>query len=138
MTADYQREIEQNLDYEKDAEKSRRKIDKCVSESTGGKIENMFSELSTDTPSVLVSCIYFKGYWNLNKKFNTEITRDAKFYCTKLKQPSTLKMMRKLDDYEYYSSNAKKFKCIKLYYEHRDFSMMITFSDKQYGLKDVI
>ena len=72
----------------------------------------------------------------ISKKVQLKIIKGSKFYCAEEKQPSTVKMMGKLDDYEYYL--AKEFKCVKLDNEDDDFSMTIILPDKLFSLNDVI
>ena len=143
MSAQYKRRIAtafccqmQNLDFKKDAEGSRKTINEMISDFTNGKIENLISKLTPETTCMLVSCIYFKGNWDI--KFHAQATRSANFYCAEDKQPSTVEMMSLVNDLKFYHSDAKKFKSVKLHYDKKDFSLIIILPDEQYGLNDVI
>lgn len=63
-----------------EAKKSAETINHFVDEQTHGKIKELFKpdQLNSDTRSVLVNAIYFKGNWE--KKFNKDFTRKNDFY----------------------------------------------------------
>ena len=142
MVAKYKSDLEsafkcqmQTLDYMSNAEKSKTIINDWVASCTNGKIKNLFMGMDPDTACVLVSCIYSKGDW-LNK-FNPRYTSDAPFHCAE-KKTSTVKMMTSERRYLYANVDEKGFKCVKILYKDRNFSMMIILPNKRFGVEDVI
>ena len=142
MVAKYKNDMEsalrcqmQSLDYNNNADRSKAVINNWVASCTNGKIKNLFSDLDPNTACVLVSCIYFKGDWL--HKFKSYDTLNAPFYCNE-KKSSIVQMMSRTGVYSYISVGKKEFKCVKNYYKHQDFSMLIILPDKRYGLKSVI
>ena len=125
----------QSLDYMKNADESKNKINDWVTRCTSGKIKDLFAEIDPGTACVLVSCIYFKGDWL--EKFKSSLTKDAPFYCTKNKA-STVKTMKQEKCYSYLSVDEKGFKCVRIPYKQPDFSMVIILPDERFGLKIVI
>ncbi|MBZ3887146.1 Serpin B12 [Sciurus carolinensis] len=83
----------ESVDFRKDAEKSRQKINFWVESQCQGKIKELFSKdtVSDATVLVLVNAVYFKAKWE--KHFDCENTVDAPFSLNE-NEKRTVKMMR--------------------------------------------
>ena len=146
MVSKYERDIKtafkcevQTLDYKENAETSKTVINNWVNYRTDGKIEKLFNSLAPEEGyelvCVIVSCIYFKGDWY--DKFMSHNTCDDLFYCTTDKT-ATVKMMTQNNYYFYKSVDDSRFKCLKIPYKQRDFSMLIILPDDRFGVNDLI
>ena len=142
MVAKYEKDLESAfkclmvfLDYMSNAEELKTRIKDWVASCTIGKITDLFGDLDSNTVCALVSCIYFKGDWLY--KFNPRSTRDAPFHCAENKT-STVKMMIQENCYSYMDFYENGFKCLRIPYKDRDFSMVVIKPFKRHGIEDVI
>uniref|UniRef100_A0A8C0XSA9 Serpin B12 n=1 Tax=Castor canadensis TaxID=51338 RepID=A0A8C0XSA9_CASCN len=82
----------ESVDFQKDTEQSRQKINFWVESQSQGKIKELFSKdtISSATVLVLVNAVYFKAKWE--KSFDCENTVDALFSLNE-NEKKTVKMM---------------------------------------------
>ncbi len=116
-------------------EKSRKKINQWVENTTKEKIMNLIPEgqiLST-TRLIIVNAIYFNGSWAL--KFDKKNTRKEDFYNHGKTVVNTDFMSNKSKFLYYQDEN---FKVIDIPYENNDLSMMIILPVEKTGLKKQI
>ena len=102
--------------------------------STDEKIKELFAYLHSSTVCVLVSCIYFKGEWL--DKFPL-FTYKKQFHCVG-DETAFVEMMSEKKNYPYTHDVNNKFKCVKINYKQRDYSMLIILPDLNDGLDDVV
>jgi serpin B len=112
----------QTLDFKKDAENSRKIINKWVEQKTFNKITDLLKPniLNELTRLVLVNAIYFYGSWD--KKFDEAQTKQMEFYIEKDKVVKASFMFSN-DKYDYLEND--KVQLIEIPYAGKKASMMI-------------
>lgn len=124
------------VDFVKQREAARQKINSWVEDRTQKKITKMISKDVLDAYTVLVLCnaIYFKGNWS--NQFDKTMTKDTDFYIAPDK---TIKvsMMNKESKFKYKYDNFNEFSAIELPYEGKDLSMVIFLPNKVDGLANL-
>ncbi|KAM4026596.1 serpin B3-like [Anomaloglossus baeobatrachus] len=135
LKKEYNAEL-QTVDFKKNADPERQKINEWVKCLTNGKITNLYGEGSLNESSViaLVNTIYFKGQWA--KKFNPENTREGTFHVNK-NEKKTVKMMSKSGKFKFLALPELKSKALMLPYEG-DLSMIIVLPDEVDGVNELL
>ncbi|XP_053570627.1 leukocyte elastase inhibitor [Bombina bombina] len=123
------------VDFQKDPEKARTKINAWVESQTKDKIKELFASgtISGDTVLVLVNAVYFKGKWM--EQFDKKATKDEPFHLNK-NENKTVKMMYKSAKFHLGSLPDLKCKILELVYEG-NFSMHIVLPDEIDGLEQL-
>lgn len=110
------------LDYVKETEKSRKRINEWVEDKTNDKIKELLKPgvLNSMTRLVLVSAIYFKGNWDSQFKKNS--TSEASF---KITADKTVKvpMMYQKQTFGYYAD--KELQVLEMPYVGKELSMIV-------------
>lgn len=104
------------VDFQKDSENARLKINKWVKNKTKNKIKNLLQKgiLNKTTRLVLVNAIYFKGQWA--RPFNTRDTKTRPFFVTNTQSVNVPMMTQK--SYFNYMENDK-LQAVELAYANR-------------------
>ncbi len=110
------------LDYAREPEPSRERINGWVEEKTKEKIKDLIPQGSIDplTRMVLVNAIYFKGNWE--DQFDPEATEEAPFTLSSGKEVNA-RLMSRSGNYKY--AELPGFQMIDLPYAGRDLSMVV-------------
>uniref|UniRef100_H0VI24 Serpin domain-containing protein n=1 Tax=Cavia porcellus TaxID=10141 RepID=H0VI24_CAVPO len=124
----------ESVDFQTDAEGSRKKINTWVEKETHEKIKDLFpsESLKSDTKLVLVNAIYFKGQWDL--KFKEEDTVEGKFWLSKDTSKS-VKMMKQTNHLKFASLEAVQAKILEIPYKGKALSMVVLLPDEVDGLQ---
>ncbi len=119
------------VNFIKDPEGSRQKINKWVEKKTKEKIRDLIQRGMIDSLTRLVLCnaIYFKGQWA--KQFKKGMTKREDFWVTSDKT-AKVDMMEQTEDFRYREFGA--FKAIELPYKGFDVSMVIFLPKEIDGL----
>lgn len=122
------------LDFIREAEKSRRIINTWIEKQTAGKIKNLIPSGLIDSKTVLVltNAIYFKSEWM--NRFDESKTHKEPFFITESKS-DTIDMMNKQMDCLYYKNGQVA--VAELLYSKGELSMLILLPEKKDGLKDL-
>jgi serpin B len=122
------------LDFKKETEKSRLKINSWVEEKTEGKIRDLLSEgiITALTRLVLTNTIYFKAEWE--KQFHADNTKTDDFWFTAEKKTKVEMMHQK--GYFGYKEN-ETLQVLEMWYKGRVISMFVILPKKIDGLCDV-
>lgn len=116
-----------------DSAKSAATINHFVEEKTNGKIKDLFKpdQFHSDTRSVLVNAVHFKGAWE--KPFHSESTRKHDFYNSETE--TTQVDFMKIDS-TFNAANIKDLeaKAIELKYENSNISFVIVLPKSRTGL----
>jgi len=114
------------LDYAREPEPSRERINGWVEEITKEKIKELIPQGSIDplTRMVLVNAIYFKGNWE--DQFDPEATEEAPFTLSSGKEVNA-PLMSRSGNYKY--AELPGFQMIELPYAGRDLSMIVLLPD---------
>jgi serine protease inhibitor len=100
-------------------------INSWVKNNTGGRIDKIVDEISSDTILFLINAIYFKGQWAT--EFEKGKTREDDFKLADGSQKK-LPMMSQSGKYNYYKS--KDFQAVSLPYGSGRMSMYVFLPDK--------
>ena len=120
------------LDYEANALASKKFINaRKAKASTEIKIKNLIADLDPSTGCVLVSCTSFNGDWLV--KFHSNDTYKRDFTCTGNKT-TIVNMMSQQNWYQYTHDFNNRFKCVKIPYNQKEFSMLIILPDEKMDL----
>jgi len=119
------------LDFQKQPETSRRKINEWAAEQTRDKIKDLIPPglITPLTRMVLTNAIYFKSNWM--RKFRESATRDAPFHLSpsaSIRAP----MMHRQDRFGY--SETETVQALELPYMYHDLSMIVLLPRKVDGL----
>ncbi len=119
------------VDFKRDTEAARLRINNWVEAKTADKIQDLLEEgaVTTLTRLVLANAIYFKGNWA--SQFKKEATRDAPF-TLESGDTVTVPMMSRTDDFNF--AYAKTFQALELPYEGGDLSMIVLLPAETDGL----
>jgi serpin B len=120
------------VDFQKDAEGARRKINGWVADRTSGKIKDLIPEGVLDqlTRMALVNAIYFKGDWK--DPFREDLTEDMPFWIT----PDVSKpvpMMTRNGEFLYGEREALQL--LEIPYAGDDLSMLVLLPKSKQGLR---
>ena len=123
-----------NLDFNKDPEASRLKINDWVEDKTNGKIRDLLpgGAIKTFTRLVLTNTIYFKAEWQ--NTFNAHNTKDQDFWITP-EEKIKVQMMSQQDRFGYWENDT--FQILEMPYIRRDLSMVVFLPKKKDGLPDL-
>lgn len=121
------------MNYEQEAESSRKQINHWVERATKDKIKDLLGAgtVSALTRLVLVNAVYFKGLWS--KQFSKNNTNLQDFYNMdgSVKQ---VQMMSREAGYLTGYDEALKVRCIELPYRGNRLSMCVFLPDERCGL----
>ena len=123
-----------NLDFNKDPEGSRLKINDWVEDETKNKIRDLRpgGAIKTFTRLVLTNTIYFKAEWQ--NTFNAHNTKDQDFWITS-EEKIKVQMMSQKDRFGYRENET--FQILEMPYIRRDLSMIVILPKKKDGLPDL-
>ena len=121
----------ENVDFVKETEKTRLRINQWVEDQTNEKIKDLIPQGALDamTRLVLTNAIYFKGDWVL--KFDAEATKDAPFYISSEKTVTTPLMYQK-EKFKY--GQTQTLQTLELPYKGDDLSMLVLLPKAKDGL----
>ena len=124
----------ENVDFVKETEKSRLKINQWVEDQTQDKIKDLIPEgiLDAMTRLVLTNAIYFKGDWA--SKFDKDNTSDAPFYLLS-DETVTVPLMFQKEKFNYGQTDALQL--LELPYKGDDLSMLVLLPKEKGGLADL-
>lgn len=121
------------VDYKKDFEGVRKKINSWVEDETNKKIQDLLPQgsLNTLTRATLVNAIYFKGIWQ--KQFKKEHTFPSKFFLKENEQ-CDIEMMFQKSKFKF--ANIKKLDCqmLEMPYSGNDLSIILILPNQIDGL----
>ncbi|MGV8119997.1 MAG: serpin family protein [Candidatus Xenobiia bacterium LiM19] len=122
------------LDFAKEAEKSRRIINTWIEKQTTGRIKDLIPSGLIDSSTVLVltNAIYFKSEWMT--QFDKNKTHKEPFFITESKSVN-IDLMNKQLDCRYFSNDAVA--VAEIPYKKGELSMLILLPGKKDGLKDL-
>ncbi|XP_007523992.2 serpin B12 [Erinaceus europaeus] len=114
----------QSVDFRKDTETSRQKINFWVESQTHGKIKELFDKdtITDDTVLVLVNAVYFKAKWE--KYFDAEKTVDAPFSLSE-NENKTVKMMNQKGVFRIGFIEEVKAQVLEMRYSEGGLSMFV-------------
>lgn len=116
-----------------ESEKSAQTINKFVEEKTNGKIKTLFkpNQLNSDTRSVLVNAIYFKGTWE--KPFTKQFTHAQDFYNSETDKVS-VDFMYVNDRFNYAYLEELSASALEMKYANSSLSFVIVLPKDRMGL----
>ena len=122
------------VNYEKDPERCRLKINKWIAKQTENKIRDILHPGFIDdlTRLIITNAIYFRGNWL--KQFATFDTKDDIFWQTPEKKLE-IKMMFQEDDFGY--KETAELQVLEMPYVGKDLSMIIILPREQEGLSQL-
>ena len=123
-----------HVDFAKDSEAARKKINMWVEQKTNDKIQKLIKPgmITSLTRLVLTNAIYFKGEWT--NQFEEELTQENPFYVT----PETIvdvQMMNQEERYKYFEGD--ELQVVEVPYKGDDLSMVILLPAKKDGLTEL-
>jgi serpin B len=123
-----------NVDFKKDPEGSRLKINDWVEKKTEEKIKDLLGEgiIDTLTRLVLTNTIYFKAEWD--RKFDANNTKERDFWITEETKTKVHMMTQK--SYFGYCEN-KDLQVLEMSYEGGNLSMVVLLPRKRDGLSEL-
>ncbi|XP_057555129.1 serpin B12 [Hippopotamus amphibius kiboko] len=130
----------ESVDFQKDAEKSRREINFWVESQSQGKIKDLFSKdaINSLTVLVLVNAVYFKAKWE--KYFDSENTVDELFFLSENEKKS-VKMMNQTGLFRIGFVEELKAQILELRYIKGKLSMIVLLpessADNLKGLEEL-
>lgn len=121
----------ETVDFLRETEVARTRINAWVEEKTQQKIKNLIpmGVLSPATVLVLTNAIYFKGQWQ--SQFDSRLTRDDLFHVSAARTVTVPLMHRKA---EVGTARAPGVELLELPYRGRDLSMLILLPEAMDGL----
>ena len=122
------------VDYQKDREGARKKVNGWVEEKTKRKINDLIAKGAFDslTRLTLVNAIYFKGFWQ--KQFHKNATRKQEFFISESEKVE-VQMMHLTMNFKYVNESGKlACQILELPYQGEDLSMVILLPHDTYGL----
>ncbi len=122
------------LDFHKDPEGSRLKINDWVKDKTEGKIRDLLpgGAIKTFSRLVLTNTIYFKAEWQ--NTFNAHNTKDQDFWITP-EEKIKVQMMSQKDRFGYWENETLQI--LEMPYIRKDLSMVVFLPQKKDGLPDL-
>lgn len=121
----YNSQVE-NLDFVKEAEKSRQIINSYIEEQTNDRIKDLIPEGSLDamTKLILTNAIYFKGNWFM--EFDKSRTSEQNFKVDSQKIVKVPMMSMKMGDKEKFNyADLEKLQILELPYKGKEVSMFV-------------
>lgn len=128
----YQARI-QNVDFVKEGEATKNKVNEFVAHTTRNQISEVLSEtLDSDTRAFLMNAVYYKGEWRT--KFDQRFTKASTFYESGVRPRSvpTMNIKSKFPYAKFLNSTA-----IELPYQGGDISMIIILPQQRDGLREL-
>ena len=121
------------VDFQSNPEEIRLQINEWVAQKTQQKIQNLLSEgsLASSTLLVLVNAIYFKGDWKF--PFESRSTCKQMFYKNDI-ESKLVDMMSQEDEFLFTDDQALEVKVIQLPYKNSSLSMRIILPNNVDGL----
>jgi serpin B len=119
------------VDFARQTEQSRQRINAWVEEQTQRKIQDLIPPGVLDTLSrlVLTNAIYLKGEWS--ERFRKEATQAAPFHIS-ARQQTEVPLMHRQDDFRYWAGDGLK--ALELPYGKGDVAMLVLLPDEVEGL----
>ena len=132
-TSEFYDEKVVQVDYIRNAEKARRKINRWVEKKTNDRIKDLIPSgmLSTATRLVLVNAIYFKSFWL--EKFKYHRTFSRSFFVSQHEEIK-VKMMHQEADFKYFESEDLACQVLEMPYSGLKMSMVIYLPNEINGL----
>nr|QIR83414.1 serpin 7 [Locusta migratoria] len=126
----------EEVDFIKETETSRAKINEWVESKTNKKIKDLLPAGTLDalTRLVLVNAIYFKGLWNI--PFNKDATAPMPFHVS-ASDKKTVDMMKLVKKFMYTDAEQLEAQVLELPYKGDQLSMVILLPKKNDGLKEL-
>ncbi|XP_075970394.1 antichymotrypsin-2-like isoform X1 [Anticarsia gemmatalis] len=126
----------QNIDFS-NREGSANEINQWVEDNRNKRIKNLISKeaITSDTISILVNAIYFKGKWKT--PFEKFVTREQDFYKTK-DDTVRIPMMNKFNYFNYGESSELDAKLLEMPYEGDEASFVVILPNKYDGIDSLI
>ncbi|XP_008591310.1 PREDICTED: serpin B12 [Galeopterus variegatus] len=130
----------ESIDFRKDTEKSRQKINFWVECQSQGKIKELFSKdtINNSTVLVLVNAVYFKAKWE--KHFDCQNTVDAPFFLNEHEKKS-VKMMTQKGQFRIGFVEELKMQILEMRYTKGKLSMFVLLpsrsADNVKGLEEL-
>lgn len=123
-----------HVDFAKDSEAARKKINIWVEQKTNNRIQKLIKPdvINTLTRLVLTNAIYFKGEWK--SQFEEELTQEDPFYITP-EITVSVPMMNQEERYKYFKSD--ELQVLEVPYKGDDLSMVILLPIKKDGLTEL-
>ncbi|MBA7641840.1 hypothetical protein ES703_49525 [subsurface metagenome] len=123
-----------HVDFAKDREAARKKINIWVEQKTNNRIQKLIKPdmINTLTRLVLTNAIYFKGEWK--SQFEEELTQEDPFYITP-EITVSVPMMNQEERYKYFESD--ELQVLEVPYKGDDLSMVILLPIKKDGLTEL-
>jgi serpin B len=130
---DYGAPLEE-VDFVKDTEGSRRRINEWVENQTNDKIRDLLpsGSVKDNTRLVLTNAIYFDGSWK--NKFDKSFTHDETFFAAS-GTPSTVAMMHQQQAFRY--AERPGYQMLELPYAGDDLSLVVMLPNSRDGLDNV-
>lgn len=127
----YDAELAQ-IDFARQTDQARQRINAWVEEQTQGKIQDLIPPGALDamTRLVLTNAIYFKGDWT--NPFRKEATQVAPFHISAHQQSDVPLMYRMDHDFRYWAGDGLK--VLELPYGKGDLAMLVLLPDEIEGL----
>ncbi|XP_067134288.1 leukocyte elastase inhibitor-like [Centruroides vittatus] len=122
------------VDFINDSINAKNSINSWVSSVTENKINDLLGDVEPSTCLILISAIYFKGFWA--KKFSTSLTKTHPFYVTKDKIVNT-DMMYQEGKFGYLEDEELQARVLQLPYEKDALSMIIILPSEIDGLQEI-
>ncbi len=122
------------VDFARQAEPARQRINAWVEEQTNGKIADLIPPgvLDAMTRLVLTNAVHFKGDWS--EPFRKEATKDAPFHVS-ARERVEVPLMHRQGDYRYWAGDGLR--ALELPYGEGDLAMVVLLSDEIEGLPDL-
>ena len=137
---DYAKRISHNfnadivsLNYKENPAEAAATINQWTAKETKNKINNIISDISSDTSLILTNAVYFNAKWD--NKFDEPDTR-PKLFNTLSGKKTKVPMMFKQDKVHY--AQMDKFEIAELPYKDSRFSMFIMLPSKKNKLQELI
>ena len=123
-----------HVDFAKDCEAARRKINIWVEQKTNNRIQKLIKPrmINALTCLVLTNAIYFKGEWV--NQFEEKLTQENPFYITP-EITVDVPMMNQEDRFKYFESD--ELQVLEVPYKGDDLSMVILLPIKKDGLTEL-
>ena len=123
-----------HVDFAKDCEAARKKINMWVEQKTNDRIQKLIKPgmITPLTRLVLTNAIYFKGEWK--SQFEEELTQENPFYITPETTVDVL-MMNQEDRFKYFEND--ELQVLEVPYKGNDLSMVILLPIKKDGLTEL-
>ena len=123
-----------HVDFAKDSEAARKKINIWVEQKTNNRIQKLIKPgmITPLTRLVLTNAIYFKGEWA--NQFEEELTQENPFYITP-ENTVDVPMMNQEDRFKYFESD--ELQILEVPYKGDDLSMVILLPIKKDGLTEL-